>query len=131
MDQTVTLLMAAVALFGTAIGLRFSVYILIPAGLAVLMMPVVGQVISNKMSGWGILGTIGLLVLLNTGFALGLFLRAIAALWSKRTFARLFKRSGKADQQMHRPDVARQEVSGEEATTTITPHDLAKGSFRR
>ena len=37
MDQTVALLVAAVCLFGTALGLRFSVYVLIPAGLAVLI----------------------------------------------------------------------------------------------
>ncbi len=71
MDQTVALLVAAVALFGTAIGLRFSVYILIPAGFAVLIVSVTAQLISNKMAGWGVQGTVGLLMLLNAGFALG------------------------------------------------------------
>ena len=94
MDQTVALLVAAVALFGTAIGLRFSVYILIPAGLAVLIASVMAQLISNKMAGWGVQGTIGLLMLLNAGFALGLFLRAGAAFWSTKRIARLFARPG-------------------------------------
>ena len=56
MDQTVALLVAAVALFGTAIGLRFSVYILISAGFAVLIVSVMAQLTSNKMAGWGIQG---------------------------------------------------------------------------
>ena len=56
MDQTVALLAAVVALFGTAIGLRFNVYILIPAGLAVLILSVVAQLTSNKMAGWGVQG---------------------------------------------------------------------------
>ena len=55
----------AVALSGTAIGLRFSVYVLIPAGLAVLIVSIVAQLISNKMAGWGAQGTIGLLMLMN------------------------------------------------------------------
>jgi predicted histidine transporter YuiF (NhaC family) len=130
-DQTVALLMAAVALFGTAIGLRFKVYILIPAGAGVLMVSVVAQLISNKMAGWGVQGTIGLLVLLNAGFVLGLLLRAGLASWSKRSIARLFARSSNVDQKMRRPDVAGREASGEGPTATISPRDLAKESFRR
>ena len=102
---------AAVALFGTAIGLRFSVYILIPAGLAALIATVVAQLVSNKMAGWGVQGTIGLLMLLNAGFALGLFLRAAAAIWSTKRIARLFARPGNLDHQVRRPDGAGREAS--------------------
>jgi len=132
MDQTVALLAAAVCLLGTALGLRFSVYVLIPAGLAVLI--VSGLVlIWNKMAGWGMLGTLGLLILLNAGFALGLFLRAGAAFWSTQRLARLFARPVNLDQPMRRPDGAGRESSSEGCgpTATITPRDLAKESFRR
>ena len=126
------LMVAAVALFGTAIGRRFSVYILIPAGLAVLIVSVVAQLISNKMAGWGVQGSIALLMLLNTGFALGLFLRAAAAFWSAKRIARLFARPGDLDQQVRRPDSAGREASeGCGPTATITPRDLAKETFRR
>jgi hypothetical protein len=37
------------------------------------MVSVVAQLISNKMAGWGAQGTIGLLMLLNAGFAFGYF----------------------------------------------------------
>lgn len=133
MDQTAALLAAAVALFGTAIGLRFSVYVLLPAGLVVLIVSVLAQLISNKMAGWGAQGTIGLLVLLNAGFAIGLFLRVGAAFWSTKRIAQLFARPRKFDQQMRRPDGAGRETSGDECgpTATITPGDLAKKSFRR
>ena len=133
MDQTVALLVAAVALFGTAIGLRFSVYILIPAGFTVLIVSVMAQLISNKMAGWGVQVTVGLLMLLNAGFALGLFLRAGAAFWSTKRIARLFARPGKLDQQMRRPDGTAREISSEGCgqAATITSRDLAKESFRR
>jgi hypothetical protein len=132
MDQTVALLVAAVWLFGTALGLRFSVYVLIPAGLAVLIVSGMA-LIWNKMAGWGILGTLGLLILLNAGFALGLFLRAGAAFWSTQRIARLFARPVNLDQPMRRPDGAGRESSSEGCgpTATITPRDLAKESFRR
>jgi len=133
MDQTVALLVAAVALFGAAIGLRFRVYILIPAGLAVLIVSVMVQLMSNKMAGWGVQGTIGLLMLLNAGFALGLFLRAGAAFWSTKRIARLFARPGNLDHQVRRPDSAGREASSEGCgpTAAMTPRDLAKESFRR
>ena len=132
MDQTVALLVAAVCLFGTALGLRFSVYVLIPAGLAVLIASGMA-LIWNKMAGWGILGALGLLILLNAGFALGLFLRAGAAFWSTQRIARLFARPVNLDQPMRRPDGAGRESSSEGCgpTATITPRDLAKESFRR
>jgi hypothetical protein len=132
MDQTVALLVAAVCLFGTALGLRFSVYVLIPASLAVLIVSGMA-LIWNKMAGWGILGTLGLLILLNAGFALGLFLRAGAAFWSTQRIARLFARPVNLDQPMRRPDGAGRESSSEGCgpTATITPRDLAKESFRR
>jgi len=109
------------------------VYVLIPAGLAVLIVSVVAQLISNKMAGWGAQGTIGLLVLLNAGFAFGLFLRAGAAIWSTKRIARLFARAGNLDRQVRRPDGAGREASSEGSgpATTITPRDLAKESFRR
>jgi hypothetical protein len=132
MDQTVALLVAAVCLFGTALGLRFSVYVLIPASLAVLILSGMA-LIWNKMAGWGILGTLGLLILLNAGFALGLFLRAGAAFWSTQRIARLFARPVNLDQPTRRPDGAGRESSSEGCgpTATITPRDLAKESFRR
>jgi hypothetical protein len=132
MDQTVALLLASVCLFGTALGLRFSVYVLIPAGLAILIVSSMA-VIWNNMAGWGIYGALGLLILLNAGFALGLFLRAGAAFWSTKRIARLFARPGNLDHQMRRPDGAGRETSSEGCgpTATITPRDLAKESFRR
>jgi len=68
-------------------------------------------------------------MLLNAGFALGLFLRAGAAFWSRRGFARLFARPGNLDHQMRRPDGAGRETSSEGGgpTAAITPRDLAKG----
>jgi hypothetical protein len=91
------------------------------------------QLISNKMAGWGVQGTIGLLMLLNAGFALGLFLRAGAAFWSTKRIARLFARPGNLDHQVRRPDSAGREASSEGCgpTAAITPRDLAKESFRR
>ena len=132
MDQTVALLVAAVALFGIAIGFRFSVYILIPAGVAVLVGSIVAQLISSKLAGWGVRGTIGLLVLLNAGFALGLVLRAAAASRSAKRIARLFappRKNGAV-----RPlDRGVREAGGEECvpTAAIAPRDLAKKSFPR
>jgi hypothetical protein len=132
MDQTVALLVAAVCLFGTALGLRFSVYVLIPAGLAILIVSSMA-LIWNNMAGWGIHGALGLLILLNAGFALGLFLRAGAAIWSTNRIARLFARPGNLDHQVRRPDGAGREASSEGCgpTAAITPRDLAKESFRR
>jgi hypothetical protein len=123
---------AAVCLFGTALGLRFSVYVLIPAGLAILIVSSTA-LIWNNMAGWGIHGALGLLILLNAGFALGLFLRAGAAIWSTNRIARLFARPGNLDHQVRRPDGAGREASSEGCgpTAAITPRDLAKESFRR
>ncbi len=133
MDQTAALLAAAVALFGTAIGLRFTVYVLIPAGLVVLIASILAQLISNRIAGWGTQGTISLIMLLNAGFALGLFLRAGAAFWATKRIAQLFAGPRNLDQQMRRPDGAGPETSGDGCgpTVTITPGDLAKKSFRR
>jgi hypothetical protein len=103
-DQTVAVLLAAIALLGTAIGLRFGIYVLIPAGFAILIASAVAQLFSNKMTGWGVQGPIGQVVLLNAGFVLGLFLRAASALWSRKRIARLFPRPGKLDDQMRRSD---------------------------
>lgn len=133
MDQTVALLVAAVALFGTAIGLRFRVYILIPALLAVSIVSVMARLLSNNMAGWGAQGTIGLLVLLNASYVLGLLLRAAAAFWSTKRIARLFVRPDSLDQPMRRPDGAGRETGseGRGPKAAIAPADLAKESFRR
>ena len=74
MDQTVTLLVTAVCLFGTALGLRYRVYVLVPAGLAVLIMSVMAQLIWKKMAGWGVPGALALLIVLNVGLCSGLAL---------------------------------------------------------
>lgn len=133
MDRTVALLVAAVALFGTAIGLRFRVYILIPALLAVLIVSVIAQLLSNNMAGWGAQGTLGLLVLLNASYVLGLLLRAAAAFWSTKRSVRLFARTGSLNQPMRGPDGAGRETGseGRGPKAAIAPADLAKESFRR
>ena len=130
MDQTVTLLVTAVCLFGTALGLRYRVYVLVPAGLAILIISAMAQLIWNKMAGWGVPGALALLVLLNAGFVLGLLLRAGAAFWYTHKIARLFARTAHADHSTRRPDAAGREASSEGADP-IAPHDLAKESFRR
>jgi hypothetical protein len=130
MDQTVTLLVTAVCLFGTALGLRYRVYVLIPAGLAILIISAMAQLIWKKMAGWGVPGTLALLIVLNVGFVLGLLLRAAAAYWYTHKNARLFARTPHADQSSRRPDGAGREADSEGANP-IAPRDLAKGSFRR
>ena len=133
MDQTVTLLVVAVCLFGTALGLRFRVYVLIPAGLAVLIVSALAQLMWKKTAGWGIPGALALLIVLNAGFAFGLLLRAGAAFWSTHKIARPFARAVDVDQSTRRPDGAGREASSEGAgpTATIASRDLAKESFRR
>jgi len=130
MDQTVTLLVTAVCLFGTALGLRYRVYVLVPAGLAILIVSAMAQLIWNKMAGWGVPGVLALLVVLNVGFVLGLLLRAGAAFWYTHKIARLFAHTAHADQSTRRPDAAGREASSEGADP-IDPRDLAKESFRR
>jgi hypothetical protein len=98
MDQTVAFLVTAVCLFGTALGLRVRVYALIPAGLAVLIASAIAQLIWKNMAGWGVSGALGLLILLNAGFALGLLLRAGAAFWSTHEVAGLFAHPAALDQ---------------------------------
>lgn len=133
MDQTVTLLVTAVCLFGTALGLRYRVYVLVPAGLAVLIMSAIAQLIWKRMAGWGFEGTLTLLIVLNVGFVLGLFLRAGAAYWYTHKVGRLFTRTAHADQSIRRSDGTGRDESSEGAgkTATIAPRDLAKESFRR
>ena len=118
MDQTVTLLVAAVCLFGTALGLRYRVYILVPAGLAVLIMSAIAQVIWKKMAGWGIPGALALLIVLNLGFVLGLFLRSGAAFWCTHKVGRLFASSCRSS--TRRPYDAGRDGSSEGAGTTAT-----------
>ena len=139
MDQTVTLLETAVCLFGTALGLRYRVYVLIPAGLAVLIVSAMAQLMWKKMAGWGVPGTLALLIVLNAGFAFGLLLRAGAAFWSAHKIARLFARTVHVDQLTRRPDGAGREASSKgaaragslERTATMASRDLAKESFRQ
>ena len=133
MDQTVALLVTAVCLFGTALGLRFRVYVLVPAALAVLILSAAAQLVSNKITGWRIPIWLALLVILNVGFMLGLLLRAGAAYWYTRKIARLFARTARVDQSTRRQDGVDREANSEEAQSTpaIVRHDLAKGTFRR
>lgn len=133
MDQTVTLLVTAVCLFGAALGLRYRVYVLVPAGLAVLIMSAIAQLIWKRMAGWGVEGALALLIVLNVGFVLGLFLRAGAAYWYTHKIGRLFARTAPAEQSTRRSDGAGRDESSEGAGTaaTIAPCDLAKESFRR
>ena len=131
MDQTVTLLVTAVCLFGTALGLRFRVYALVPAGLTVLILTVMAQLFSNKMNGREIPSPLILLIVLNTGFILGLLMRAGAAFWSTRRIAPLFARTARVDQSTRRPDVAGREANSEGGGPTAPiARDLAKESFR-
>jgi len=133
MDQTVALLVTVVCLSGTALGLRFRVYVLIPAGIAILIVSAMAGLMWQKMGGWGIASTLALLIVLNVGFAFGLLLRAGAVFWSTRKTARLFARTVHVDQLTRRPDGAGREASSEAAgpTATIAARDLAKESFRR
>lgn len=133
MDQTPTLLVTAVCLFGTALGLRYRVYVLVPAGLAVLITSATAQLIWKKMAGWGFGGALALLIVLNIGFVLGLIMRAGAAYWDTHKVGRPFARTAHADQSTGRLDGAERDGSSEGAgrTATIAPRDLAKESFRR
>jgi hypothetical protein len=117
MDQTVTLVVTAVCLFGTALGLRYRVYVLVPAGLAVLIMSAIAQVIWKKMAGWGVPGVLVLLIVLNLGFVLGLFLRAGAAFWYTHKVGRLF---ASCRSSTPRSDDAGRDGSSEGAGTTAT-----------
>lgn len=133
MDQTETLLVTAVCLFGTALGLRYHVYVLIPAGVAVLITSAGAQLIWKKMAGWGVSGTLALLIALNTGFVVGLFLRAGAAFWYTHKIGRLFAGTVHADQSPPGSDGTARDESSEGAGTpdTIATRSLAKEGFSR
>jgi hypothetical protein len=143
MAQAVALLMTVVCLFGTALGLRFKVYVLIPAGIAVLIVSAMAELMWQKMAGLGIAGTLALLIVLiialNVGFAFGLLLRAGAVFQSTRKTARLFARTVHVDQSTRRPERAEREASSEgagrvgslEPTVTMSSGDLAKEGFRQ
>jgi hypothetical protein len=139
MDQTVALLVTVACLFGTALGLRFRVYVLIPAGIAILIVSAMAELMWQKMAGWGIAGTLALLIVLNVGFAFGLLLRAGAVFWSTRKTARLFARTVHVDQSTRRPEGAEREASSEgagrvgslEPTATMASGDLAREGFRQ
>lgn len=127
MDQTVTLLVSTVCLFGTALGLRFRVYVLVPAGLAILILSAMGQLIWTKMAGQGISAALTLLGVLNAGFVLGLLMRAGAAFWYTHKIAPLFARTARVDPSVR----AGREASSEGASPTAPmARDLAKESFR-
>ena len=131
MDQTVTLLAMAVCLFGAALGLRFRVYVLIPAGLAVCILSAMAQLIWRETAGWGILGAVMLLIGLNVGFVLGLLMRAGAAFWHAYKIAPLVARAARIDRSTRRPDAPGRETNTEAADPTPPiPRDLAKESFR-
>jgi hypothetical protein len=128
MDQTVTLLATAVCLLGTALGLRFRVYVLLPAGLAILISPAIAQLIWRKMAGWGVLGALALLVLLNVGYVLGVLLRAGVARWK---VAGLFSRKARVAESASQLGEAGRESNSEMvgSTASIVSRGLAKGSF--
>jgi hypothetical protein len=141
MAQAVALLMTVVCLFGTALGLRFKVYVLIPAGIAVLIVSAMAELMWQKMAGLGIAGTLALLIVLiialNVGFAFGLLLGAVFQ--SPRKTVRLFARTVRVDQSTRRPERAEREASSEgagrvgslEPTVTMASGDLAKEGFRQ
>jgi hypothetical protein len=128
-DQTVTLLVIAVCLFGAALGLRFRVYVLIPAGLAVLTLSAMAQLMWSKMAGWGISGALALVIVLNAGFVLGLLMRAGAAFWYTLKIGPLFTRTSHVEKSGGRLDPAGRQASSEgESPTTPIARDLPKGS---
>jgi hypothetical protein len=128
-DQTVTLLVIAVCLFGAALGLRFRVYVLIPAGLAVLTLTAMAQLMWNKMAGWGISGALALVIVLNAGFVLGLLMRAGAAFWYTHKIARLFTRASHVEKSGGRLDPAGRQASSEgESPTAPIARELPKES---
>ena len=133
MDQTVTLLATAVCLFGTALGLRFRVYVLLPAGLAILISPEIAHLIWRKMTGWGVMGALGLLVVLNVGYVLGLLLRAGVARWNARKVAGLFARTARVAEPSTHPSESAQEAKSEVVgpAPSIVGRTLAKGSYLR
>jgi hypothetical protein len=133
MDQTVTLLVTAVCLLGVALGLRFRVYVLVPASVAILVLPAASQLAWRIMAGWGVMGAIALLIVLNVGFTIGVLLRAAAAQWHTRGVAGLFTRTARITEPTCQPDSpgreANREVVGSRAA--IASCDLAKGSLPR
>jgi len=130
MDQTVTLLVIAVCLFGAALGLRFRVYVLVPAGAALLIPSAVPMLIGKQMAGWGISDALALLLVLNLGFVLGLIVRAGAAYWYAHKIAPLFAHTNRVDRSNGRLEGTGREGSGEgTAPTAPISRDLAKESF--
>lgn len=115
MDQTVTLLATAVCLLGTALGFRFRVYVLLPAGVAVLISPAILQLIWRKMAGWEVIGALALLVVLNAGYVLGMVLRAAAARWNMRKVAGLFTRTTGVTESISQPSDAGREAINKRA----------------
>lgn len=133
MDQTVTLLATAVCLLGVALGLRFRVYVLLPAGVAILVLPAASQLVWRKMAGWGVTGALALLLLLNVGFVCGVLLRAAAAHWNLRKVAGLFDRTARAAEPSVQPDNAGREAKSEIAGSraSMASRRLAKGILPR
>ena len=133
MDQTVTLLATAVCLFGVALGLRFRVYVLVPAGVAVLVLPAASQLFWRNMAGWGVAGALALLLLLNVGFVFGVILRAAAAHWSLRRLSGLFNRRARVSNSTSQPDNAGREAKSEVvgSRASMASRDLAKGVLPR
>jgi hypothetical protein len=134
MHQAVTSLAAVVYLVGTALGLRFRVFVLIPAGIAVLILSEVVGLLWPHIAGWEVAGTLALLVVLDVGFAFGLLLRAGAAFWSTRKTTRLFARPVDADRSAHRSEGAGRETSSEGASRPgflKTAAALARGELAK
>jgi hypothetical protein len=131
MHQAVTSLIV-VYLVGTALGLRFRVFVLIPAGIAVLISSPVVELTWPGMAGWGVAGALAPLAALNAGFAVGVLLRAEAAVWSTRKTAQLFSRPVDPSRPTHhRPEGAGREASSEamgRAESLKTAATMARGN---
>ena len=133
MDQTVTLLVTAVCLLGVALGLRFRVYILVPAGVAILVLPAASQLVWRKMAGWGVTGALALLLVLNAGFIMGVLLRAAAAQWHLRKVAGLFNHAARTTDPTCPPDNGGRETNSEivGSRASMASRRLAKGVLPR
>jgi hypothetical protein len=135
MYHAVASLVAVVYLTGMALGLRFRVIVLFPAGIAVLISSAVVRLTWPSMAGWGLIGTLALLIVLNVGFAFGLLLRVGAAFLSLRKAGRLFVRPVHVDPAAHPPGNTAGEGTDRagviKAAAAIARHDLiGKGLHR-
>jgi hypothetical protein len=111
MYHAVASLVAVVFLIGTALGLRFRVIVLFPAGTAILLVSAIVHLTWPSMAGRGLIGTLALLIILNVGFGFGLLLRVGAAFLSLRKAGKLFTRPVHVD-----PSASQAGTTGNEGT---------------